>query len=435
MLYDTKRITDFKLLFHAIMNEFKKQPMNTHADKSQDSKSQSVTSSVSQKQTSSEATFQFADNRPEVIVQRQLQEMANIYTVEHQQPIQKKNNTGLPDYLKSGIENLSGYAMDDVQVHYNSDKPAQLNAHAYAQGTNIHLASGQEKHLPHEAWHVVQQKQGRVQPTMQMKGPSTSLRSPISINDDIELEKEADVMGAEALQLLDNDSNKGISSTSINKVIQRTIGSEKKKEERKKKKKKRKKKSKPLDIKKPRKSLPSPVPKKEVSKILDEETIDSKKPETVPSGTPSSGTSEKVDTSAPDWIIKYLSKHGTTGRNQTLGPRIKAKKKTVLEDHPIDSKYTGDLKSFGKSHLPEGVGKKTTSLNKRRATTTTVFTMAGYKLAKKSMQTGAWTIIKHDKGNIIIQHSSGMILGVHPNSEGIAYPIDCTLNKENDWIE
>jgi hypothetical protein len=75
-------------------------------------------------------------------------------------PIQKKeNNTGLPDGLKSGIENLSGYAMDDVKVHYNSNKPAQLNAHAYAQGTDIHLGSGQEQHLAHEACHVVQQKQ------------------------------------------------------------------------------------------------------------------------------------------------------------------------------------------------------------------------------------------------------------------------------------
>jgi len=47
--------------------------------------------------------------------------------------IQKKeNNTGLPDNLKSGIENLSGYSMDDVKVHYNSNNPVQLNAHAYA---------------------------------------------------------------------------------------------------------------------------------------------------------------------------------------------------------------------------------------------------------------------------------------------------------------
>jgi hypothetical protein len=60
-------------------------------------------------------------------------------------------------------------SMDNVKVHYKSSKPAQLNAHAYAQGADIHLAPGQEKHLPHEAWHVVQQAQGRVKPTMQMK--------------------------------------------------------------------------------------------------------------------------------------------------------------------------------------------------------------------------------------------------------------------------
>ncbi len=102
------------------------------------------------------------------------------------------NNTGLPDNLKSGIEHLSGFSMDSVKVHYNSDKPAQLNAHAYAQGTDIHLGAGQEKHLPHEAWHVVQQMQGRVQPTKQ-SGDGTN------INDDVGLEREADVMGERAL--------------------------------------------------------------------------------------------------------------------------------------------------------------------------------------------------------------------------------------------
>jgi hypothetical protein len=106
----------------------------------------------------------------------------------------KPNNTGLPNQLKSGIEQLSGYSMDDVKVHRNSPKPAQLNAHAYAQGTNIHLGPGQEKHLPHEAWHVVQQKQGRVKPTLQMK-------TGIAVNDDAGLENEADNMGAKALQL------------------------------------------------------------------------------------------------------------------------------------------------------------------------------------------------------------------------------------------
>ena len=105
---------------------------------------------------------------------------------------EKPNNTGLPNQLKAGIESLSGMSMDGVKVHYNSDKPAQLNAHAYAQGTDIHVAPGQEQHLPHEAWHVVQQAQGRVKPTTQMKGTS--------VNDDVGLETEADVMGAKALQ-------------------------------------------------------------------------------------------------------------------------------------------------------------------------------------------------------------------------------------------
>lgn len=103
------------------------------------------------------------------------------------------NNTGMPDNLKSGIEHLSGMDMSDVKVHYNSDKPAQLSALAYAQGSDIHVGPGQEHHLPHEAWHVVQQRQGRVQPTMQMKGS-------VPVNDDPGLEREADVMGQKAVQ-------------------------------------------------------------------------------------------------------------------------------------------------------------------------------------------------------------------------------------------
>ncbi|ODP32910.1 DUF4157 domain-containing protein [Pandoraea sp. ISTKB] len=73
--------------------------------------------------------------------------------------------TGLPPRLRSGVEALSGLSVDGVNVHYNSDRPAQLQAHAYAQGTDIYLAPGQEHHLPHEAWHVVQQMQSRVKPT------------------------------------------------------------------------------------------------------------------------------------------------------------------------------------------------------------------------------------------------------------------------------
>ena len=105
--------------------------------------------------------------------------------------VQAKNaSSTLPENLKAGVESLSGQSMEGVNVHHNSSAPAQLQAHAFAQGSDIHLGPGQEKHLPHEAWHVAQQRQGRVQPTVQMKG--------VSVNHDTSLEREADVMGARA---------------------------------------------------------------------------------------------------------------------------------------------------------------------------------------------------------------------------------------------
>src|SRR5262245_52160829 len=69
----------------------------------------------------------------------------------------KETTSSLPAALRSGIERLSGCALDGVKVHYDSDKPSQLQALAYTQGADIHLGPGQERHLPHEAWHVVQQ--------------------------------------------------------------------------------------------------------------------------------------------------------------------------------------------------------------------------------------------------------------------------------------
>ncbi|CAM3874951.1 hypothetical protein VA7868_02349 [Vibrio aerogenes CECT 7868] len=105
-------------------------------------------------------------------------------------PVQRKNNTGLPDHIKAGVEHLSGMSMDHVRVSYNSPRPAQLNAHAYAQGNRILMAPGQAHHVAHEAWHVVQQAQGRVAPTTQFAGQA--------INDSPALEREADVMGAKA---------------------------------------------------------------------------------------------------------------------------------------------------------------------------------------------------------------------------------------------
>lgn len=98
----------------------------------------------------------------------------------------------LPAPLRTNLESLSGQSLNDVRVHHDSPQPASLSALAFAQGDEIHLGPGQERHLPHEAWHVIQQRQGRVAAHRQFKGRA--------FNDDPALEHEADRMGQEAMR-------------------------------------------------------------------------------------------------------------------------------------------------------------------------------------------------------------------------------------------
>ena len=151
------------------------------------------------------------DNSSKVVQQKEKSEAIQDATVQR-----AENKTGLPDQLKSGIEALSGIDMSDTRVHYNSSEPAQLQAHAFAQGNNIHIAPGQERHLAHEAWHVVQQKQGRVKPTTQLKGKTL-------VNDDQGLEREADIMGARAESITQKKSNEVQKSTVQSKTVQRQV--------------------------------------------------------------------------------------------------------------------------------------------------------------------------------------------------------------------
>ncbi len=102
-----------------------------------------------------------------------------------------ENRTGMSDELKAGLESSSGLDLSDVRVHRNSSKPALLNALAYTQGQTIHLAPSQDKHLPHEGWHVVQQLQGRA------KTGGLQINDTC-ISDDLHLEAEADRMGSQA---------------------------------------------------------------------------------------------------------------------------------------------------------------------------------------------------------------------------------------------
>ena len=164
-----------------------------------------VVANCSKSQSNTAVTAKITDNRSETVQARELQAMVNHnpragqatqlqaiaegFAVRHQPPVQKKpgssvnflaeNKKRLSDELVAGTHALSGHSVRDVEVNLNASKPAAVNAEDTTQSNRIEVASGQEKHIPHEAWPVVQQRE---------------------INDDPALEKEADVMGAKAGQ-------------------------------------------------------------------------------------------------------------------------------------------------------------------------------------------------------------------------------------------
>jgi hypothetical protein len=98
-----------------------------------------------------------------------------------------RSGDALPDLLRDRLESLSGLDLSRVRVHRNSPHPAALDARAYTQGDQIHLGPGHDRHLGHEAWHVVQQRQGRVRATARVSGAA--------VNDDLALEREAERVG------------------------------------------------------------------------------------------------------------------------------------------------------------------------------------------------------------------------------------------------
>jgi hypothetical protein len=127
----------------------------------------------------------FAKSGPVLAVQNSKQKSTpDLHQCRDNRDNKTENRTGMSDELKAGLESLSGMDLSDVRVHRNSPIPAWLNALAYTQGQTIRLAPGQDKHLPHEGCHVIQQLQGRVKP------------EGLQINNDARLEAEADRMSS-----------------------------------------------------------------------------------------------------------------------------------------------------------------------------------------------------------------------------------------------
>lgn len=108
--------------------------------------------------------------------QNELEWQKKVALAEEKANIERVNNTGVPDPLLQKMEHLSGIDLSAVRVYYNSQKPAQIGALAYAEGTNIFIGPEQEEHLEHELWHVVQQLLGRAKVTDEVGGKKVDKR-------------------------------------------------------------------------------------------------------------------------------------------------------------------------------------------------------------------------------------------------------------------
>lgn len=175
-------------------------------DTNQKSEDRSSLAISNQKSENTTQTTDFVDNSPEAQEARRLQDMAdnsqeNVQMQQWQDNVEQsqENSTGLPDDLKTNLESMSGLSLDKVKVHYNSPKPSKLGAYAYAEYPNIYLAPGQEKYLAEEAWHLVQQMQGRVKANEDVNGTP--------INDSPSLEKEAVQQGKKGLGTVKGNNN------------------------------------------------------------------------------------------------------------------------------------------------------------------------------------------------------------------------------------
>jgi hypothetical protein len=104
----------------------------------------------------------------------------------------------LPDEVRRRMERAFGADFSEVRIHAADQAATAVGARAFTQGTDIHFAPGEYdpgsplglELLGHELAHVVQQAQGRVNPTGERGGMPAA--------DDSWLEHEADELGARA---------------------------------------------------------------------------------------------------------------------------------------------------------------------------------------------------------------------------------------------
>lgn len=149
--------------------------------------------------------MQMEDNRDAALLQAKVKDTIQCQSLDDEEEddlIQGKfeNKTGMPDVVKQRMEESFETDFSSVRIHPDSSKAPEVGALAYTQGSDIHFAPGQFKPdtsagqqlLGHELTHVIQQSEGRVQPTTEIGG--------MPVNDNESLEHEADILGSRAVR-------------------------------------------------------------------------------------------------------------------------------------------------------------------------------------------------------------------------------------------
>jgi hypothetical protein len=115
-------------------------------------------------------------------------------------PVHAPNATGMPAPLRRRMEVAFNADFSKIRVRPASPRAKALGTLAFTQGHEIHMAPGQwapdtragQQLLGHELTHVLQQRAGRVRTTARHEG--------VGLNAEPALEREADALGARAVQ-------------------------------------------------------------------------------------------------------------------------------------------------------------------------------------------------------------------------------------------
>ena len=116
------------------------------------------------------------------------------------------NATGIPDNLKAAVEYMSGYSLDHLRVHYNSDKPEMLGMSTYTENEHVYVATGAEDFLARELWRVTEQLSADAEVIQKDKAKAEKEKEEIEQTDSTYFEVEdAAVQGELAKKLAEQD--------------------------------------------------------------------------------------------------------------------------------------------------------------------------------------------------------------------------------------